>query len=66
MPEVDNIYMVGPDLYKWLSKPILEADMGVYSIRPHKGCLFVCLEIPWDTIRTLCLYGEVFVKFHIG
>ena len=42
--------------------------------RPWCGGLFgsvrgVCLfdpAIPWDTTRTLCLYGRVFVMSHIG
>ena len=56
--------MVGSGSLQMVSKSIL--DLGVGFVWPHKGvCLFDPI-IPWDTMRTLCLHGDVFVMSHIG
>ena len=55
----DNIYMVGCGLLQMVSEPIPDPGVGV--------CLALSgPAIPWDTTRTLCLHGGVFVMSHIG
>ena len=47
MLETDNIYMIGSSLYKWYQSYFPTLMWGSIPFDP---------AIPWDTIRTLCLY----------
>ena len=48
-----------------VSEPI--PDPGVGGLfGPVRGVCLFDLAIPWDTTRTLCLHGRVFVMSHIG
>ena len=47
-----------------VSEPISDLGVGV-SLALRGVCLFDP-AIPWDTTRTLCLHGRMFVTSHIG
>ena len=61
----DNIYMVKPGRYKWYQSRSLIPIWGFVLFGPVRGVGSFDSVIPWDTIRTLCLYEEVFVISYI-
>ena len=50
-----------------VSKPILDLDVGICTIWPHKGCLYISSCNPMghnkDVVST---WGGMFVTSHIG
>ena len=56
---------------EWVSgcdRVVLEPipDLDVRFVWPHRGVRLFGLAISWDTTRTLCLHGGVFMMSHIG